>query len=143
MTVAAKAKATKKTTRAKKPDVRLDRQLVLNRYLLGLFGVETLEELTGDLKDTALERLDENNVSQFHHELTHRLGRSERLSHQGHVGVVGTLTKELLLGYDENIVSHTLAISQTRAEPIRWKYFQYLSLLFAEIYLDAYFRIGR
>ncbi len=140
MTVAAKAKATKKTTRAKKPDVRLDRQLVLNRYLLGLFGVKTLEELTGDLKDTALERLDENNVSQFHHELTHRLGRSERLSHQGHVGVVGTLTKELLLGYDENIVSHTLAISQTRAEPIRWKYFQYLSLLFAEIYLDAYFR---
>ena len=136
MTVATKGKATRKVTkRAKKVDVRLDQQLVLNRYLLGLFGVETLEELTAELKDPALERLDENNVSQFHHELTHRLGRAERVS-----GAVGTLTKELLLGYDENIVSHTQRISQTRAEPLRWKYFQYLSLLFTEIYLDAYFR---
>ena len=141
MTVATEGKATKKVTkRTKKVDVRLDQQLVLNRYLLGLFGVKTLEELTAELKDPALERLDENNVSQFHHELTHRLGRAERSFHQGHVGAVGTLTKELLLGYDENIVSHTLRISQTRAEPIRWKYFQYLSLLFTEIYLDAYFR---
>ncbi len=134
MTVAAKTKAAKTKKSSKKQDVRLDQQLVLNRYLLGLFGVKTLEELTGELKDSALERLDENNVSQFHHELTHRLGRAERVS-----GAVGTLTK-LLLGYDENIVSHTLRISQTRPEPIRWKYFQYLSLLFSEIYLDAYFR---
>ncbi len=132
MTVATEGKATK---RAKKVDVRLDQQLVLNRYLLGLFGVEKLEDLTEELKGSELERLDENNISQFHHELTHRLGRAERVS-----GAVGTLTKELLLGYDENIVSHTLRISQTRAEPLRWKYFQYLSLLFTEIYLDAYFR---
>jgi hypothetical protein len=133
MTVAAKAKAAKK---AKKPDLRLDQQLVLNRYLLRLFGVGKLEELTADLKDPALERLDENNISQFHHELTHRLGRAARVSGAG----VSTLTRELLLSYDENIVSHTLQISRTRPEPIRWKYFQYLSLLFTEIYLDALFR---
>ena len=45
-----------------------------------------------------------------------------------------------MLGYDQNIVRHTLALSDKRAEPLRWKYFQYLSLLFTEIYLDRFFR---
>jgi hypothetical protein len=46
----------------------------------------------------------------------------------------------LLLAYDQNIVRHTQAISARRSEPLRWKYFQYLGLLFTEIYLDRYFR---
>jgi len=45
----------------------------------------------------------------------------------------------LLLTYDQNIVRHTQAISARRSEPIRWKYFQYLGLLFTEIYLDRFF----
>ena len=45
-----------------------------------------------------------------------------------------------MLGYDQNIVKHTLALSEKRTEPLRWKYFQYLSLLFTEIFLDRFFR---
>ena len=133
---AAAGKVKKAVKGGKKQEVRLDQQLVLNRYLLSLFGVQKLGGLTAELKDPGLELLDENNISNFHHELTHRLGRAARLSGPG----VGTLTREVLLAYDENIVAHSARISERRAEPLRWKYFQYLSLLFAEIYLDAYFR---
>jgi len=48
-----------------------------------------------------------------------------------------------LLEYDQNIVKHTQRLNErriTRGEaPIVWKYFQYLTLLFTEIYLDRYF----
>ena len=51
---------------------------------------------------------------------------------------------ELLLEYDQNIVKHTQRLNERRItrgeEPIVWKYFQYLTLLFSEIYLDRYFR---
>jgi hypothetical protein len=49
------------------------------------------------------------------------------------------ISKDLLLEYDQNIYSHTLAISEHRDEVIKWKYFQYVTLLFTEIYLDKYF----
>ena len=41
--------------------------------------------------------------------------------------------------YDHNIVSHTDAINRERENRITWKYFQYLALIFTEIYLDRYF----
>ena len=47
---------------------------------------------------------------------------------------------DVLMSYDQNIVKHTMSLNERRAEPIRWKYFQWLSLLFAEVYLDRFFR---
>ena len=44
------------------------------------------------------------------------------------------------LGYDQNIVRHTLRLSEKREQSIRWKYFQWLTLLFTEVYLDRFFR---
>ena len=41
--------------------------------------------------------------------------------------------------YDQNIFGHTLSISEYRDNIINWKYFQYVTLLFTEIYLDMYF----
>lgn len=45
--------------------------------------------------------------------------------------------------YEQNILSHTLAINASRmrhSQPkIDWKYHQYLALLFTEMYLDRYF----
>ena len=41
--------------------------------------------------------------------------------------------------YDQNIVRHTREINERRTEKIQWKYYQYLALLFTEIYLDRYF----
>lgn len=104
-----------------------DQRLVLNRYILWLFCKQTFNELA-DLLKNAEEGLDEDNVSRFYYSLIGGLS-----SHS-------VLTKDMLLGYDENIVRHTFTIQGRRLQPIRWKYFQYLSLLFAEIYLDRYFR---
>lgn len=115
----------KKTT--KQQQVRLSQALVLNKYMLSLFGCTSLEGLAVNLKDAALERYDENNVSLFYHEIMNRMYGSPNF------------TAEQLLQYDQNIYTATQQISEKRSENIKWKYYQYLSLLFTEIYLDRYF----
>src|ERR1035441_6273363 len=73
-----------------------------------------------------------------------RRGRKQRLAfpsrHRGAFVSAPAVDKDLLLAYDQNIVRHTQTISARRGELLRWKYFQYLGLLFTEIYLDRYFR---
>jgi hypothetical protein len=86
---------------------KLSASLVLNKYILNLFGVTDLEALSGDLKDSALEGYDENNISLFHHALIARLYSS------------AVLSKETLLRYDQNIYSHTQAILSRRSEAIK------------------------
>ena len=107
-------------------------KLVLNQWVLSLFNVKQFDKLAEHLRDEALEGLDENNIHHFHHALTtHFLNLTQ-------------LPTELLLEYDQNIVKHTQKLNARRItcgeEPIVWKYFQYLALLFSEIYLDRYFR---
>ena len=114
-------------TRQQQVEGKLSNSLVLNRYILSLFGVTSLEALSEHLKDPVLEGWDENNVSYFYRELLSRLFATSEL------------TEEMLLAYDENIYRHTKAISEKREAQVKWKYFQYLSLLFTEIYLDKYF----
>ena len=115
-----------------KPQVPLARKLVLNQWLLSLFGVNSFEALAEHLRGEALEGLDEDNVHRFHHALT------------AHHFDLALLTTELLLEYDQNIVKHTQRLNERRItrgeDPIVWKYFQYVTLLFTEIYLDRYFR---
>jgi hypothetical protein len=105
---------------------------VLNQWLLGLFNVKRFEDLAEHLRNEALEGLDENNIHHFHHALTAQLFNLTQLP------------TELLLEYDQSIVTHTQRLNERRLtrgeEPIVWKYFQYLTLLFTEIYLDRYFR---
>jgi len=106
---------------------KLSSSLVLNKYILNLFGATDLEAFSKDLKDSTLEGYDENNISYLHHALVSRLFHNE------------VITRDMLLAYDINIFAHTQKISEKRHEPITWKYFQYLALLFTEIYLDKYF----
>ncbi len=113
---------------AKQKKIHLSKTLVLNRYMLSLFGVTGFEALAEHLRDSVLEGRDENNISKFHHQLKMRMYGSDML------------TPDQLLKYDENITRHTQRINQKRKNSIEWKYFQYLSLLFTEIYLDKYFR---
>jgi len=124
--------AGKKAAISKKPQVPFAYKLVLNHWLLSLFSVKRFEDLAEPLRHEALEGLDENNVHRFHHVLTAQLFNLTQLP------------TELLLEYDQNIVRHTQRLNErrvTRGEaPIVWKYFQYLALLFTEIYLDRYFR---
>lgn len=116
-----------KKSRQPQVECKLSNSLVLNRYILSLFGATTLEALSEYLKDPVLEGWDENNVSYFYRELLSRLFATSEL------------TEEMLLAYDENIYRYTKAISEKREAQVKWKYFQYLSLLFTEIYLDKYF----
>ena len=107
----------------------------LNQWLLSLFDVKRFEQLAEHLRSEKLEGMDENNVHHFHHALMAQLFNLTKLP------------TELLLEYDQNIVKHTQRLNErriTRGEaPIIWKYFQYLTLLFTEIYLDRYFRDPR
>ena len=50
------------------------------------------------------------------------------------------ITATELLQFETNIVDHTLWLNAGRTRPIEWKYYQWLSLLFTEVYLDRYFR---
>jgi hypothetical protein len=106
-------------------------KLVLNQWVLSLFNVKRFEDLAEHLRNEALEGLDESNIHHFHHALTAQLFNLTQLP------------KALLLEYDQNIVKHTQRLNERRItrgeQPIVWKYFQYLTLLFTEIYLDRYF----
>ena len=116
----------------KKPLVPFAHKLVLNQWLLSLFNVKRFEELAEHLCDETLKGLDEDNNHRFHNTLT------------AHHFDLAELPADLLLEYDQNIVKHTQRLNERRItrgeEPIVWKYFQYLALLFSEIYLDRYFR---
>lgn len=108
---------------------KLQNALVLFKYILWLFGCKDLEALSQNLKDAALEGLEEDGYStKFHTALRAHMYADH-------------FTKEQLAQYDLNIVAHTKEINEKRAvdEQIKWKYYQYLSLLFTEIYLDKYF----
>ena len=123
---------TKSKATSKKPKVAFNHKLVLNQWLLSLFNMKRFEELAEHLRNETLEGLDENNIHHFHHVLAAQFFN------------LAQLPPELLLEYDQNIVKHTQRLNERRItrgeEPIVWKYFQYLTLLFSEIYLDRYFR---
>lgn len=108
--------------------IKLSKALVLNRWVLSQFGVMDLESLAGaEFKRSIYEGLDADNTTHYDHYL---IGRQYTFS-----GV----TKTQLIAWDQNIVSHTLKISQHRDSHIKWKYFQYISLLFVELYLEKFF----
>lgn len=109
-----------------------DKRLVLNRYMLGLFGAGSFEDVAKGLTEPEYEEWDEDNVSQMCHVLAARVRRLADSS-------PNVPSPDDLRRYDANIISHTLQISRRRSERIRWRYFQYLALLFTEIYLDRYF----
>lgn len=116
---------TKKT--AQKND-KLQNALALFHYVLRYFGSNDLKALSVGLKDPALEGVDENGVSLFYTALHDRLFLHDEAK------------AEEVLEYDHHIVQFTKEINEHRHEPIRWKYYQYLTLLFTEVYLDRYFR---
>ncbi|MDP9315664.1 MAG: DEAD/DEAH box helicase family protein [Chloroflexota bacterium] len=127
------ATATRKTRSrtTREPSLRFDQRLVLNQWLLSLFGVSTFEALADALKDPRYEGFDDENISRLHEQLAVLPSKDASLS------------REVLLEYDQNIVRHWRAITERRnrdGNQLYPKYFQYLALLFTEIYLDRLFR---
>ena len=117
-----------KKTKVKKPEeLKFYKRLVLSQYMLGLFGARELKDLVQGMKDPKLEAIDPEGVSGFSKHLLEEFGECM------------TFDKVKVQEYDLNIVRHTRAINEQRHQKVVLKYFQYLSLLFVEYYLDMYF----
>ncbi len=115
---------------AKASKVKFEHRLVLVSWLLDLFGVATFDDLAKHLRDPAFEGFGEDGISRYHQCLKLTFERPD-------------LPDDLLLAYDENIVRHWKMITEKRnaeGHNLNLKYFQYLCLLFTEIYLDRFFR---
>ena len=122
---------------------KFSNKLLLNQWLISLFGIDPLREhrwnghtvrpfhiLSKTIKDPRLEGLTYDNLHNFYYALVKgNFFYSEACQ----------FSREQLLVYEENIARHTLAINGRRDRPIVWKYFQWLTLVFAEVYLDRYF----
>ncbi|MFC2406202.1 MAG: DEAD/DEAH box helicase family protein [Cardiobacterium sp.] len=105
--------------------------LIINRWLLSLFNQHDLQAFKTRLGDDRFSGLDESGQTRFFEQLNNSLFHSDAIDEQ-------TLRR-----YDFNIVRHWQQITAKRnhaeGHELQLKYFQYLSLLFTEIYLDWYF----
>lgn len=113
-------------TTDKTSQLKFNKRLVLNQYFLRLLGVNKFEEIAKEMKNPKYEGLAEDNNTNFYHFLINEWRDKCKIS------------ENKLLQYDNNIVAHTQRITEKREWGFTWKYFQYLSLLFTEIYLDKY-----
>lgn len=126
--------AKKSTSKLKQHAFR--ERMVLNKWLISLFGIDPMtterpfRKLTENIRDSHMEGLGADNLHNFYHNLTSSLIWNE----------ISSLSKDQLLVYEQNIVRHTQTINSKRKRPVTWKYFQWLTLLFVEIYLDRYFQ---
>lgn len=108
----------------KTSEVSFDSLLVLFRFFLNEIGVKELSTFANTLNSEDYEGVGPNGDSYFYE----------------YIKSVPDLRIEqsLLRQYDENILRHLKHIGGKRGG-LRLKYFQYISLLFSEIYLDRYF----
>lgn len=140
----AKGAAGAKGKGAKRQALAFGDRLVLNQWLISLFGVDPLVEheargravrpfhrLVDRLRQTR-EGLGPDGRHHFFHELLE--GDFFRMG-------AAAVTADELRRYEDNVVSHTAAVNERRPpdRQIRWKYFQWLVLIFVEAYLDRYF----
>ncbi|MES9818943.1 MAG: hypothetical protein ABW155_20145 [Candidatus Thiodiazotropha sp.] len=128
-------------------------KLLLNQWLASLFGIDPLREhppppeprragkqsgrfvrpfhiLAEPIRDPRLEGFTPDNLHNFYHAL---VGSNLFWNDACH------LSREQLFVYEENIARHAQTINEGRERPVVWKYFQWLTLVFAEVYLDRYF----
>ena len=104
------------------------KKLILNHYLLDLLGFNNFSDLAVILKNVP-EGIDENKVSYFYNAL---ISSNAFLNN-------AKIDKEVILAYDMNIIRLTRKMQGQREEPVFWKYFQWLCLIFIEIFLDKCF----
>ena len=104
--------------------MKIEKYLVLNKYILSLFGADEFKVLQERLKDVR-EGFDAEGRSYFLNPLRAMEGINE-----------GRLSEDMLFLYDHNIRLYLETINRRREPKITLRYFQYLSILFAEIFLD-------
>jgi Type III restriction enzyme, res subunit. len=100
--------------------MNIEKYLVLNKYFLELFGEKDNRGLLRYLK--SVEEGERDGLTNFAISLRTKEGVK--------------LPKDELEIYDQNIQEYLRKINQGRPEKIRLKYFQYLAVLFTEIFLN-------
>lgn len=108
--------------------MNLEKSLILNKYFLRFFGFETFADLKERLKSIG-EGFDNEGKSYFADILIILKGLK--------------ISQEEILRYDQAIKEYAERLGRNRRERINLKYFQYLAVLFAEIFLDRYFHRRR
>lgn len=107
---------------------KLREWLVLNAFVIDLFGMKDFSDFQ-DLLADAEEGYDEHGQSFFFQRLKGQQGLK--------------IPVEKLENYEANIKKHLDHINTRRDVKISLKYFQYLAVLFTEVYLDRYFSDGK
>ena len=102
--------------------VKLEQRLVLLAWLNGLFAYQSNKNLLADMREAA-EGFDASGRSYVYHGL---IARGSKVK----------VPPEDLARYDDNIREHLQAMNARRPDPITLRYFQYLSLLYTEVFLD-------
>ena len=101
---------------------QLDNHLTLHGWLNSHFGYKTTRDLLNDIKN-----MDEGfNPDGYSPICEFLISRAEP----------GSATERELRTYDDNIKRHLSFINDKRTQPIVLRYFQYLALLYTEIFLD-------
>ncbi|MHA1897813.1 MAG: DEAD/DEAH box helicase family protein, partial [Promethearchaeota archaeon] len=108
----------------KSVEKKLKNYLILNKYLLSLFGFKSFRDVQKALANKQ-EGLSLDKKFYFTEAL-----QSEKISK--------SFRQDLEL-YDEHIQEYLNYINKSRQVPVELKYFQYFAVLLTEIYLDKYF----
>ena len=111
----------------KQEPLRFEEYLILFKYFLRVIGIDRLADLGKRLNSHEYEGRNQNGYTYFVEEII-LLTQIKGVA----------INEDKLRRYDENICRHTDIIGAKRGG-VKWKYFQYISLLFTEMYLDSYF----
>jgi superfamily II DNA or RNA helicase len=111
--------------------MNIEKYLVLNKYFLWLFGEKDNRGLLRYLK--SVEEGERDGLTSFATYLKNK--RGVKLS-EDDIKDIERYNKNIIERYDQNIREYLKEINQGRQEKIRLKYFQYLAVLFTEIFLD-------
>ena len=101
---------------------KLENHLTLHGWINDQFGYSSTQDLLNEVKD-----FEEGFTTDGYSEICKFLLSRPNLK---------PLLRAALPIYDSNIKRHLSAINNTRTQPIVLRYFQYLSLLYTEIFLD-------
>ena len=111
--------------KAEKPRFHLSDYLILAPFVAQKLGFKDWGQMLRRLADVP-EGTASDGYTYMYHELLTTPGRS--------------IPDETLATYDRNIREYVASIGRKRGDGFRLKYFQYLAVLFTEIYLDVYFQ---
>lgn len=106
-------------------EFKLEDNLILAQTIATKLGMKDLDDITYFAEDS--EGYEDDGRSKMYHLILGRLGQWR-------------LPEPVLQKYDDNIEKHLKRLRKTRGQDYNLKYFQYLAAIFAEIYLDHYFR---